>query len=228
MGVIGLAVLLLFVSNPAADTPPPAAAHRHRRAARVTPATAQGCGPRWRRARRWQPHDDQRRLYLPDPAAPGAGPRPSAIPLLYVGTNCVYLLLAVPFGGAIGSHGAWKVSSQGPGLMVIVYLLLLVPDLARIGRGGGCLILLGGYYAATDGVLPALVSAVLPQELPRLWVGPESPRRSSLARLVASRGVWLALVHPGATCRARWRSRSACRFFIAGSAWGFAPSRTGR
>ena len=86
------------------------------------------------------------------------------------------------------------------------------------------LILLGGYYAATDGVLPALVSAVLPQELRGSGLGLVATA-VSLARLVASvafgwlwftRGAPAALVAFAMAAPGHRRQRM-----------GFAPSRPG-
>jgi hypothetical protein len=49
-------------------------------------------------------------------------------------------------------------------LLLAVYALVLVPGLDTAGLVA-TLILLGGYYAASDGVLAALGSAVLPEPL---------------------------------------------------------------
>ena len=86
------------------------------------------------------------------------------LPLLYVGTAVVYMLLAVPFGRLADRFGRGRVLICGYILLLGVYAILLLPSI-----GGWalvlCLTLLGSYYAATDGVLMALGSAVLPPEL---------------------------------------------------------------
>lgn len=84
-------------------------------------------------------------------------------PLLFVGTSVAYLLLAVPFGRLADRVGPRAVILGGYVLLLAAYGSLLVADpgpLAIILALG----LLGAYYAATDGVLMALVSAVIPTE----------------------------------------------------------------
>jgi MFS family permease len=87
---------------------------------------------------------------------------PSALPLLYVGTSATYLLLAVPIGTLADRLARWKIFIAGHLVLAAVYAALLWP-------GGNralvplVLIGLGTYYAATDGVLSAMASAVLPR-----------------------------------------------------------------
>jgi MFS family permease len=82
-------------------------------------------------------------------------------PLLFVGTNIAYLTLAVPLGRLADRLGRARVLVAGHLLLVGAYLCAALP------RGGvpltiTCLVLLGSFYAATDGVLAALVSTVVP------------------------------------------------------------------
>jgi MFS family permease len=82
-------------------------------------------------------------------------------PLLYVGTALCYCVLAVPAGQLADRVGRGPVFVGGYTVLLGVYALLALPT------GGhsalfGCLLLLGIYYAATDGVLAALASATLP------------------------------------------------------------------
>jgi MFS family permease len=85
-------------------------------------------------------------------------------PLLFVGTNIAYFALAVPFGRLSDRLGRARV-------MVAGHLLLLGAYLAAAGPLGGpagtvaCLLLLGAFYAATDGVLSALASTLVPTEV---------------------------------------------------------------
>jgi len=78
-------------------------------------------------------------------------------PLLYVGTNFAYMLLAVPFGRIADRIGRARVFIGG-------HIALLLAYLCAGGPASGpvltlcCLALLGMYYAATDGVLAALSS----------------------------------------------------------------------
>lgn len=82
-------------------------------------------------------------------------------PLLFVGTNVAYFALAVPFGRLADRVGRQKVLVGG-------HLLLVGAYLAAAGPAGGlpatllCLLLLGSFYAATDGVLAALTSSLVP------------------------------------------------------------------
>jgi MFS family permease len=85
-------------------------------------------------------------------------------PLLFLGTAIAYLLLAVPLGRLADSVGRARVFVGGHLALVALYAIML-------GSGLGapavvvCLLLLGVYYAATDGVLMALASGVLPATL---------------------------------------------------------------
>ena len=84
-------------------------------------------------------------------------------PLLYVGTNVAYLTLSVPLGRLADKVGKSVVLVGG-------HVALLAAYLAAGGPLGGpfwtvaSLLLLGVFYAATDGVLPALVSRLVPAE----------------------------------------------------------------
>jgi MFS family permease len=90
----------------------------------------------------------------------------TAFPLLFVGTALAYLLLAIPLGRLADRIGRAPVFVAGHVLLIGCYLVL---------RGAGThsgfltialiLALLGTYYAATDGVLMAMASAVIPAGL---------------------------------------------------------------
>ncbi len=85
-------------------------------------------------------------------------------PLLFVGTALAYLILAVPLGRLSDRIGRAPVFLGGHLLLIGCYAVLR-------GSGSGFLTiavilgLLGTYYAATDGVLMAMASAVIPDEL---------------------------------------------------------------
>jgi MFS family permease len=85
-------------------------------------------------------------------------------PLLYVGTALTYMLLAVPVGRIADRLGRARVFLAGYLCLLLVYASLLLdwPGLAGVVV---TLIMLGMYYAATDGVLMALASSVLPHSL---------------------------------------------------------------
>jgi MFS family permease len=76
-------------------------------------------------------------------------------PLLYVGTNFAYLALAVPLGRLSDRVGRRHVFVAGHVALLAAYLFaagLLAGPAATVS----CLLLLGAYYAATDGVLAAM------------------------------------------------------------------------
>ncbi|MFF0612835.1 MFS transporter [Nocardia tengchongensis] len=88
----------------------------------------------------------------------------SWFPLLAVGTNLSYLVLATPLGVLADKIGRLTVVLGGYTALVLVYLLLFGPF------GGTALLvvvlaLYGLFYAATDGVLMALAGPVLPKAL---------------------------------------------------------------
>jgi MFS family permease len=83
------------------------------------------------------------------------------LPLLFVATPAAYMLLAVPVGALADRVGRGRVLVAGYGSLLGAYAV------AGFSHDGGitvaaCVALLGAYYAATDGVLPALVSEVVP------------------------------------------------------------------
>jgi MFS family permease len=84
-------------------------------------------------------------------------------PLLYVGTNLAYLSLAVPLGRLADRVGRTRVFVAGYLALLAVYLVAAGP-FGGVGATLGCLALLGTFYAATDGVLSAIVSRLVPAE----------------------------------------------------------------
>ena len=84
-------------------------------------------------------------------------------PLLFVGTNLAYLALAVPFGRIADHLGRGRVMVLGHMFLVGAYLCASGPA-GSLLVAGCCLLLLGSFYAATDGVLAAAAaSAVRPE-----------------------------------------------------------------
>jgi len=86
---------------------------------------------------------------------------PSYFPLLFVGTNLAYLLLAIPMGKLADRLGRARVFLAGYVLLLGCYLLAL----AEVAGTAGLvlvLVMLGAFYAATDGVLAALASRLVP------------------------------------------------------------------
>ena len=81
-------------------------------------------------------------------------------PLLFVGTALVYLVLAVPLGRLADHIGTRPVFLAGNALLIVMYLVVGFSGLGLVASLL-CLGLLGAYYAATDGVIPAMVSQLL-------------------------------------------------------------------
>lgn len=82
-------------------------------------------------------------------------------PLLYVGTNVAYLVLAVPLGRLADRIGRGRVLIAGHLALLASYLIAALPR-GGLGFSIAVLLLLGTFYAATDGVLAALVSRLVP------------------------------------------------------------------
>jgi MFS family permease len=106
------------------------------------------------------------------------------LPLLYVATSLVYMLLAVPVGRLSDRIGRGKVFVGGYTLLLVVYAAIMAPGL---GAAASLVVIVafGTYYAATDGVLSALASALLPAEVRATGLS-LLVTVTSLARLVAS------------------------------------------
>jgi MFS family permease len=119
---------------------------------------------------------------------------PAVFPLLYVMTAIVFMGLAIPFGQLADRIGKVPVLLGGQALLFITYGVLLM---SSVGYGALVLSLLalGGYFAATEGVLTALAGAVLPEKLQASGIG-LLITVTSLGRLVSSLafgGLWFAI-----------------------------------
>ncbi|MEU7643898.1 MFS transporter [Streptomyces huasconensis] len=123
-------------------------------------------------------------------------------PLLPLGAAAVYLLLAVPAGRLADRVGRRVPFLTGHLALLGGYVLLLAPTDGR-PLLIGVLLLLGVFYAATDGVLMALAAPFVPSErraggMAVLQTG------QALARLVAAAGFGAAWtlwgVGPALTC----------------------------
>ncbi len=89
------------------------------------------------------------------------GLQPVYFPLLYVATPAVYAVAAGPVGLLADRIGRNWVLTGGHVALALLYALLLLPAPVWV-TGAGVIALLGFYYAATDGLLPALGSGALP------------------------------------------------------------------
>jgi MFS family permease len=110
----------------------------------------------------------------------------SLFPLLYVGVALIYMVLAIPVGRLADRLGRRYIFLAGYGLLAVVYGLLLLPGLPQT-LSLGILLLQGLYYAATDGVLAALASALLPEQSRTTGLAIMTTG-TGLARLLASLG----------------------------------------
>ncbi|MCT9111826.1 MFS transporter [Streptomyces mirabilis] len=96
----------------------------------------------------------QRRLGVPD----------RWFALLPLGTAAAFLLLAVPLGRLADRVGRWRVFLAGHGTLLLAYALLLT-SWHGTALPYAVLLLHGCFYAATDGVLMAVASESVPEEL---------------------------------------------------------------
>jgi MFS family permease len=95
---------------------------------------------------------------------------PAVFPLLFVVTAVVFMGLAIPCGQLADRVGRVPVLLAGHGMLLVSYCVLLA------GTPGYwavilCLVALGSYFAASEGVMTALASAVLPESLQASGIG---------------------------------------------------------
>jgi MFS family permease len=119
-------------------------------------------------------------------------------PLFYVGTNVAYLLLAVPVGRLADRVGRARTLVVGHLALVGAYLCSVLPT-SMAGATVGTLLLLGTFYAATDGVIAAVAGRLVPVQARTSGIA-AAQTVVALARMLASAGfgvLWLFL-GPGA------------------------------
>ncbi|MGZ4715697.1 MAG: MFS transporter, partial [Acidimicrobiales bacterium] len=85
-------------------------------------------------------------------------------PLLYAGASIGFLLLVVPLGRLADRVGRARVFLAGEAMLFGVFALLGA-GLAGLAPLLLMLLLYGGFYAATDGIIIAMASAALPKHL---------------------------------------------------------------
>lgn len=95
---------------------------------------------------------------------------PAFFPLLYVITAVIFMAFAIPVGQLADRVGRVPVLLSGYALLFIVYGTLLMGSLGYFELIL-CLISLGGFFAATEGVMPALAGAMLPEKLQASGLG---------------------------------------------------------
>jgi len=84
-------------------------------------------------------------------------------PLLYVGTNLAFLAFAVPLGRLADRVGRARVFVWGHAGLLAAYVVAVLP-MADLAATLLCLVFLGAFYAATDGVLAALTAQLATPE----------------------------------------------------------------
>ncbi|WP_185996057.1 MFS transporter [Nocardioides campestrisoli] len=82
-------------------------------------------------------------------------------PMLFVGTNIAYLVLAVPVGRLADRVGRARVLVAGHLVLAAAYVCASVPNSTWVATLG-TVALLGAFYAATDGVIAALAGRLVP------------------------------------------------------------------
>lgn len=117
-------------------------------------------------------------------------------PMLYVGTNLAYLALAVPAGQLADRIGRARVLVLGHVALALAYVCTTLPAPAAVTTTV-TLLLLGAFYATTDGVIAALAGRLVPVQARSSGIA-AAQTVVALARMSASFGfgvLWL-LVGP--------------------------------
>lgn len=114
-------------------------------------------------------------------------------PLLYVGTNIAYLSLAIPIGRLADRIGRARVLIVGHLALLLAYVCAAVP-LAGAGITVAALVMLGTFYAATDGVIAAVAGRLVAPAARASGIA-SAQTVVAVARLVSSTGfgvLWYA------------------------------------
>lgn len=142
------------------------------------------------------------------------GFNPVWFPLLFVGTNAAYLLLAIPLGRAADRWGRHRVFLLGHAGLLAAYVCA--------GFGGPaatslCLLALGAFYAATDGVLAALMGGLVPERVRATGIA-AAQTVVALGRLVAS-SLFGVLWYTLGPQPALWLAAGALALALPAAAW---------
>ena len=115
-------------------------------------------------------------------------------PLMYVGTNIAYLALAIPIGRLADRVGRAKVLIWGHGALLGSYTAVAISwNIAA--STVVALLLLGTFYAATDGVIAALASRLVPSTVRASGIA-SAQTVVAVARMLSSAGfgiLWFAI-----------------------------------
>jgi MFS family permease len=88
----------------------------------------------------------------------------SVLPLLYLGTALIYMMLAIPIGRLADRVGRGAIFVAGYVVLAFVYVSLLAPPFGA-AQVLTTVLALGAYYAMTEGVLQAVATVLVPAEL---------------------------------------------------------------
>jgi MFS family permease len=110
-------------------------------------------------------------------------------PVLYVGTNLAYLTLAVPMGRLADRVGRIRVLILGHLPLAGAYICAATGSGALVATITA-LLLLGVFYAATDGVLAAVAGRLVPEQVRTTGIA-TAQSAVAVARLLASTGFGL-------------------------------------
>jgi MFS family permease len=165
--VLGLGTLALFVPQPELSTEAPTAAPPRSGSPASAPkgSDAATAGRRFRTLATCAfvlavltVSDGFIFIHLQRATSLGAG----AFPLYYVALAGVYMVSSIPAGLLADRVGRPAVLIMGYALLAATYVLLLFAPLERVLAQVAVVVLLGLYYACTEGVLMAMGSALLP------------------------------------------------------------------
>ncbi len=120
-----------------------------------------------------------------------------SFPLLYVLTSFGFLLLAIPAGRLADRVGRFPVFAGGYAVLVAMYAILIWAP-SGLTTLVIVMLMLSAYYAATEGVLMALGSAVLPESVRTTGLAVLSTA-TAVARFGASLLFGLLWTHYGVT-----------------------------
>jgi MFS family permease len=115
-------------------------------------------------------------------------------PLMYVGTNIAYLLLAIPIGRLADRIGRARVLIVGHVALLLAYVFAAVP-LTGAPITIAALVMLGTFYAATDGVIAAVAGRLVAPAVRASGIA-SAQTVVAVARLVSSTGfgvLWYTL-----------------------------------
>ncbi|GAA3706972.1 MFS transporter [Microlunatus aurantiacus] len=141
-------------------------------------------------------------------------------PLLFVGTNVAYLALAIPLGKVADRIGRGLVFLAGHAVLLGVYALA-ASTIGGIGTLVMVLLLLGTFYAATDGVLSALATQTVPEESRASGIA-AAQTVVALSRFVSSIAFGLMWQLGGRT-EALWVMSAALVVALVGATWFMRP-----